>query len=364
MEKTKLIKKCKLFWKKHWSVIWLFAAVICSVSLIAYAEFDTNKTRLKRVVANVSNGGQLFSSDTLDKSTPIIRTPFSAGTDGYCSVNLKIWNFSTTNPLKPYQGELPYNLKATLVKRVVIPGEQEGDPDTIVYQSITSDDLGTLVLKLDDNIFDDNLGDDFVWNATESAYVVNKNYTFSAVEGNYVSMMHEYVVRFPEIMLVNGNNIYVKLEAIPTNGDINLMAINGILGIQTEGATLSQGWTGYFSDNKNFTDYDAFNYVFTGNGAETITFKWCSNYLEVSQISLDMYNLTATSSTETNNGVSGIWKTVTINANANTGPNRYDFQLYMTGNPARNYGDPKVTYETNGSFWKVVESYVYDNLPK
>ena len=349
MNKTEHKEKNRLFWKKYWAVIWLFTAIVCAISLIAYAEFDTNKNKVKRVAANVSSGGQMFSSDYLDKTTTVQRIPFSAGTNGYCPITVKIWNYSKSNPSKAYQGDLPYTWNAPLVKRVVISGTN-GNPDTIEYQPISQEDLGNLVIKFGDA--------SFTWNVEESAYTMSGSRTFTATSGDYVPNEHEYTISFPESMLSSGDNIYVKLEAVPINGDISLSAISGVFGIQTGGTSLTQGWTGYFSDNKTYADYDAFNYVFTGNGSATFTFQWCTNYLEVSQISLDAYGLTATSSNITINGVQGTWKTVTINANANTGVNRYDFQLYMTADPTKDYK------AQNKTFWETVESYVNNSLPK
>ena len=349
MNKTEHKEKIRQFWKQYWVVVWLVVAIACAVSLFAYAEFDTNKNKVKRVAANVSSGGQMFSSDYLDKTTTVQRIPFSAGTNGYCAVNVKIWNYSETNPSKAYQGNLPYSLTATLVKRVVVPGTN-GNPDTIEYNPISRDDLGNLDIQFE--------GTSFTWIGAESAYTMNGSYTFTAnLSDDYVPTEHEYTISFPESMLTNETNIYVKLEAAPTNGDISLSAISGVFSVQTAGTALSQGWTGYFSDSKNYTDYDAFNYVFTGNGKASFTFQWCTNYLEVSQISLDAYGLTASSAEATINGVHGTWKTVTINANANTGVNRYDFQLYMTADPTRNYG-------TQETFWTTVESYVKNSLPQ
>lgn len=349
MSKAEHRKRIGQFWKKYWSVIWLIAAIVCAVSLIARAEFDTNKNKVKRVAANVSSGGQMFSSDYLDKTTTVQRIQFSAGTNGYCPVTVKIWNHSKSNPTKAYQGELPYTWTATLVKRWVVPGE-EGQPDTIEYRPIAEADKGTLDIKFG--------GDSFAWDGDALSYTMSGNNTFTVnADNEYVPTEHEYTISFPESMLTNDANVYVKLEAEPTNGDISLSTISGVFSVQTAGTALTQGWTGYFSDSKINTDYDAFNYVFTGNGSASFTFQWCTDYLEVSQISLDTYGLTATSADTTINGVQGTWKTVTINANANTGVNRYDFQLFMTGDPTSNYG-------SGDSFWPTVESYVKNSLPQ
>ena len=123
----------KAFMKKYWAVVWLIATMVCAVSLIAFAEYDSNKNRAKRVAANVSSGGQMFSSDYLEKDMPVHRVSFSGGTDGYCVIPVQLWNFSTSNPGKGYPGVLPYTLTATLVERVVIPAEDQGEQDTVAY---------------------------------------------------------------------------------------------------------------------------------------------------------------------------------------------------------------------------------------
>ena len=325
----------KAFLKKYWSIIWLITAIVCATSLIAHAEYDSERNRVRRVVANVSSGGQMFSSNYLEKEMTIHRVPFSAGENGYCIIPVKIRNYNSTNPSRPYQGVLNYELTATLV-------DSNGTP-------IANGELGSLDITFNSK--------SFMWDSDSNSYIISPNIADAFVangSGEYYTDEKIYAVSFPESMLTN-DDIFVKIEANPTNGDINLATISGIFGIRSEDAGLVQGWNGYFSDDKRFTDYDAFNYAFSGNGTATITFQWCSDYLEVNQFNLDSYLLTATKSTTTINGITGNWKTVIIEADANNNLSRYDFQLYMKGDPTTNYG-------SGDSFWTTVEKYVSNTI--
>ena len=348
-------ERLKAFMKKYWAAVWVTAVIVCAVSWIAFAEYDSNKNREKRVAANVSSGGQMFSSDYLEKDTPVHRVPFSGGTDGYCTIPVQIWNFSTSNPGKGYPAVLPYTLTASLVERVIVPAANEGEQDTVAYNEITDSSLD-VVIKLDDQ--------NITWVQSQSAYVLtDSTNSFTADQsGNYPPATKVHDLKFPESLLAAGSNVYVRLEAVPTNGDTNLKPLSGIFGITSAAEALEHGWAGYFSDSKTYNDYDAFNYVFSGSGTATIDFWWCSDYLEVSQISLDKYNdpTVITSAGTTMNNVTGTWKKITLSADSDV-LNRYDFQLDMTGDPTSDYTDPAAG-ENESPFWKRVESYVYKTI--
>ena len=78
-------ERLKAFMKKYWAAVWVTAAIVCAVSWIAFAEYDSNKNRAKRVAANVSSGGQMFSSDYLEKDTPVMSCLSQHQVDGNCS---------------------------------------------------------------------------------------------------------------------------------------------------------------------------------------------------------------------------------------------------------------------------------------
>ena len=141
-------------------------------------------------------------------------------------------------------------------------------------------------------------------------------------------------------MRKSNNKIYVKLTASPTP---NLAAYNGLHNLSgilsiSEGKTeLSQGWSGRFNDSTNETDYDGFNYVISGNGSATITFKWRDDKFEINPFFLSSNTATIPNSQTQITDDNGVkWNSITINANSDT-TNRYDIQLYMKNGSSNTY---------------------------
>jgi len=64
-------------------------------------------------------------------------------------------------------------------------------------------------------------------------------------------------------------------------------------------------------DNSAHLDYDAYNYVISGSGEDTLRFSWNADKLEVNQFFLDEFDddiETGYPKTESRNGVT--WKTI------------------------------------------------------
>ena len=146
-------------------------------------------------------------------------------------------------------------------------------------------------------------------------------------------------IQFPKWMRKSNDKIYVKMTASPMpsldsyNG---LHELSGILSI-TEGKTdLSQGWSGRFNDSTNETDYDGFNYVISGNGSATITFKWRDDKFEINPFFLSSNSATIPNA-PAQSTVDGVkWNSITINANSDR-TSRYDIQLYMKNGSTNTY---------------------------
>lgn len=303
--------------KTYGITIWLIAAVMLLASFISYAKYMEEQNRVKRVVANTAESGQLFASDYLSVGTPAARrVPFSGSASEYI-LSFKIWNYNPADPVKYYNKSLNYTLSAQLV-----------------------DHNGNAIAE--DALDDRRIG----WKRGTGEYVYFSTYTGSgyllSMDGSFAGTMkeeHSYQIKFDERMLRDGSDIYVKVTAVPNRRELD--ALSATLGVMLQEETLTQGWIGDFNDDTGLSvaRYDGFNYVISGNGTATLTFQWDSSKLAVNPFFLSDHGLTPSTVGET------AWKSVTIAADGAT-VNRYDIQLYMTGS-AEDYTD-----------WTAVRSYV------
>lgn len=338
--------------KKHWVTVWLISAILV-FSYVVQAEYSDARNRVKRVAANVTSEGQLFSSNYLTAGSIELRKLQTVAEDGYCVVPVNIYNYNISNPTKAYQNDLAYLLTLKLVDNLDRPIAQD-EPNTSIVE-ISTDGVNYNTLS---------------WNTVKNSYYAEYNRVFNTVEnGTYISDKQVIYIRYPSDVLTNDPGIYVEVVATPTDAK-TFASLNAIIGVQSQGTTLVRGWGGDFYDDKNYRDYDAFNYVITGNGSATITLEWCSDYLELNEINLSEYSddidlseSDLTGASKTIDNVSGIWKKIVINADADRengqgvriGKNRYGLQFYMTGDPNSDYGYSLGTI----GFWNTVGSYVH-----
>ncbi|SDB41401.1 hypothetical protein SAMN02910317_02077 [Ruminococcaceae bacterium FB2012] len=112
------MEKMKKFLKTHWIMVWLIAAVLTS-SIIVFAEYMAERNRVRRVVANVADEGQQFSSNYLKVADmELKKVSFNESEEmDYCVIPISIWNHSETNPQKAYQGDIEYSWKMQLVDK-------------------------------------------------------------------------------------------------------------------------------------------------------------------------------------------------------------------------------------------------------
>ncbi|MBE5863960.1 MAG: hypothetical protein E7295_14130 [Lachnospiraceae bacterium] len=349
------MSKIKEMIKKHWITAWIILAIMGIVSTVALAEYMGQKNRIMRVAANVAGAGQPFDSNYLSSGdVSISNVPFPAASEGWCTIQVEIWNYNSNNPQKAYNGALIYDLTAQLVTSngSLLPSGSLGS-----YQIGVSSDNGTTYTYFSS------------YDETNGYFMqVQSSKLFAAVNGEYVPSIHPYVIRFPSALL-NNPGIYVKLTATPTDTE-KLSALSAILGVTKQETTLSRVWEGRFNEDTTKTDYDSFNYVVSGSGESDVTFSWCTDYLQINEFNLTDYGFTATASTRTENGESTNWKTITFRANSSdtydssgtkigVGKNRYDFQLYMT-TVLKNVLISTMNEEgaTETDYWDAVKEYV------
>lgn len=360
------MQKTKKFLKKYWLVMWLCIVAALTITLVVRAEYIANKNRVRRVAANVANEGQQFSSNYLIiGETEIKKGSFNNGDEkGYCIVPVTIWNHSVTNTTKAYQGVLDYKLEAWLVDKT----------GTKISEN-------ALILGTYNNLGFSTDGDSYTnfntytYDSTYGYYTgeIDGSFNLTDTNGSYLVDENTYYLRFPEEMLTDNPDLYVMMVATPDKTE-EFNSISAIIGIQKAGTVMTRGWTGDFSDVNSNVDYDAFNYLISGSGEADITLEWCTDYLELSQISIQRYsddfsrNITtfyknsAGEETATLQEGGTTWKRLSFTADSNKvdendpdkviGLSRYDLQFYMTGNAATDYGSG------SGNFWSTVRSYV------
>lgn len=337
------MQKLKKFFYKHGITAWLIASVLLLASFISYAEYVEQQNRVKRVVANTSESGQMFASDYLVVGSPAARKIPISENEEACIIDFKIWNYDPADAVKYYDRSLTYTLTAQLV---------DGSGTKIIQSALGNREIG-IKKNADESYTMFNSYD------AENGYMI----TFSGLNfPGTTKGEHKYQVKYDKSMLTDGSNIYVKLTATPDrtqNRDLN--PITATLGVTSQVATLVQGWSGEFNDDKNFNDYDGFNYVISGNGEMRLTLRWRPDRLEINKYFLEdiagdlqLTNGEAVTVME-QEGIT--WKCVTINAKSEDtivdgevqrkGVNRYDIQFYMTNSDMGNY--------TN---WNDVKDYV------
>lgn len=375
------MKKLKTFLKSHWITVWLLVVAIAFTS-IASAEYIVNKNRIRRVIANVADEGQQFSSNYLRVNGVTKKISFSDDnlSSNYCVIPIFIWNHSETNPQKAYEGLLKYDWSMQLVDKNGVKIEEDNP-------KLSEFDIGYST--------DEVSYTSFTYDSTNGYYASGSNVEFDETDegGNYVVDEKKLFVRFHKSALEADpqDDIYVRIIAKPkeTKG---LSEISATLSVQKVGKTSVRGWQGTFGDNKSNTDYDAFNYIISGNGDANITLSWCTDYLEMNQINIDEYGWGSSITTEIRDGKT--WKVLTFKADSNAGAIqsvgdettsasettigseteagiitdedgvvigifRYDVQFYMTGDPDQFYETyAGVDYETGTAFWYNVNNYV------
>lgn len=363
------MKKVMHTLKKHWITVWLIIAVVGTVSFFTLAEYIEDSNRAKRVVVNTAGAGDLFSSDQLAVGGVSDRdVPFSDFDDDntvlFYELPIRIWNYDASNPTFYYDdSDITYTLTAQLMKK-----NEGGTYDVITSATALSNPDGNPETNdaISIGIKKDGTDSDYImFTATPSEtippvefgtgnprdkYTITQSY--DATNGYQITYTglklfkggrdeNKFLIQFPKLMRKSNDKIYVKLTASPTpTQDITayngLHDLSGILSI-TEGKTeLSQGWSGRFNDSTNETDYDGFNYVISGNGSATITFKWRDDKFEINPFFLSSNTATIPNvpTQSTDNGVT--WNSITINANSDT-TSRYDIQLYMKNGSTNTY---------------------------
>ena len=356
------MKRISSFLKKHWITVWLLIAVLGAISFVAYAEYMEDSNRAKRVVANTTGAGDLFSSDYLAVGTVSEHeVEFSEPEGDYCELPVRIWNYDPSNPTLFYDDkDITYTLVAQLVKK-----NAAGTGYDVITAADALDNLSMSIKKDEtDSAFTpfsstSSDAETVSVGSGEGAYNYTVKVDYDSTNGYRITYTgvkllksgrdeNKYLIRFPKSTRTSSDKIYVKLTASPTPSLSNYKGIKnlaGILSITESKEKLSQGWSYGFNDSEGNTDYDGFNYVISGNGAATITLKWRDDKFEINPYFLSDNTATIPGSVSSSTEGDVTWKSITINANSDT-KNRYDIQFYMKDAENDNYA------------WASVKTYV------
>ncbi|MCR5368872.1 hypothetical protein [Eubacterium sp.] len=326
---NKLFRKLK----KNWITIWLLVAAVSACVFVVYASY-TGIYSVKRVVSTTASSGILFSSNSMQTYTgdaiPSRHITTSQGSGNY-TYNLTVCDFAQSDPLTRYvsEGGIPYTLTAQLC--VKVNGNYYPVNDTTnVTEAIRTDAVGRgFSIRYVSDGGDDVTADTAV-NSLGSGDVVtfSSQLIRSQVTGNAIpNGTNKYAIIFDGYELGENQIIdyYVKVMAQPTNGDASLEDIACYLYL-TKSVTTDSAWSGRLLETGNTSGYDAYNYILEGSGSGTVTIRWNSSFIDVSEIFLAQNGLTSQVVTETADTNGYIWKHFELEVGSTT--NRYEIQLY------------------------------------
>lgn len=337
-----------------WVTAWMVVAALILTGLIGYASY-TGVTMVKRVVSTKSGAGLLFSSNymTTGTLTSIEYGNYSDYLDGQgnpLSTNptytMNVCNYSQGDKATWYtSGNISYTVTAELLLNERYTAEEAATLDNPAlagqYKPPTAADLTgkTFGIKYSsDSSFQYFSGS---WLSitlpASGTYTLNK----SAASADAFTILMD-----KSELLSNAPNFWIRLTATPTSvagGEVEV--INGYLGL-CKNASGDVNWTGVIGDEDYTTkDYDAYNYIISGNGTGTFYFAWDDTKVKPNEFALLNYGSGTTplataemsnwsgfnqypsgpaSTTGTDN-----WKYLTITVDSSELA-RYEFQLYKT----------------------------------
>lgn len=326
-------KKVKDILKKHWILIWLFAAAFSLGAILVYAKFADSQNVLKRVIMAGSSDKELFSSNFLKNNDPFPKYPKNVRSEVTTdsSFDISVYNFDRTKTAAYYHDTIRYTLTASLYK----------DNGTVAYTTS----------EADRELLDEIMGDDSIRvvqvtmvNGVEvetPIITLGKNVPTSAqimnlppdeVEGRNT---HKFRLKLPAS--VKDKNVYVKITAEPDSAHSDLpRIIGGFFYLKTNTIVLTSGWEGDFNDNTLVrpAGYDAFNYAITGNGDELKVLSWDKSLLEPNkQEILDLFGIDMNNSSSYTD--SGNIRSINVSLSSATNGGRYDIQFYVVDSTAR-----------------------------
>lgn len=315
--------------KKHWITVWLVLAVLGIGVFVVFGAY-TGIVSVKRVVSMTKSAGVLFSSNSMQTyaSNPATRHLTTSQSSGNYVYNLTVCDFAQSDPFTRYISDsgLSYNLSAQLYVKI------NNDFYPVNDTTHVGDDIRT-----------DAAGRHFsIQYVSDGGSDVSASYTNNSLRGggviDYTNQVispngngtNKYAITFDEYELGDEQTIdyYVRVEATPIGNSGSFDPIACYLYL-TRYVAQDSSWRGTLRETTNLADYDAYNYIVEGSGSGTVTIRWNSSYIDVSEIFIAQNNLTVT--TEAADDLGDIWKSFEIEVGhevSGTVINRYEMQLF------------------------------------
>ena len=346
---NKKAKKTGISWVTAWMII---AALV--LSGVVYATY-TGVTIVKRVVSTKSGAGLLFSSNYMTTGTLVSieygnYSDYLDGSGNPLSTNptytVNVCNYSQGDKAVWYSSsDIHYTVKAELLlNERYSAAEAEALGDLSLegkYKTPSAEDIGTKEFGIKYS------------SDADYQYFSSSNLTINLpLAGTYslskgAANADSFVVLIDKSeLLSNVPHYWIRLTATPASlagGEVEV--IDGYIGL-CKNATGDANWTGVIGDvDYSSKDYDAYNYIISGNGTGTFYFAWDDDKVKPNEFALLNYGSGSTPiATNVMSDWSGFnqypsgpsavtgndnWKYLTLTVDSSLLA-RYEFQLYKT----------------------------------
>ena len=274
-----------------WITVWLIMATMAFASVVGYAAY-TRVVKAKRVVSTKEGVGILFSSNymSVGSSKTIEYDDYSLYTGSMNPIyTVNVCNFAQGDRSTWYlTSDIGYRLTATIYlnetyseEEIAAHPEYEGQ-----YKTPSASDLSGKLF----GIRKGHTGNFTYFSGNQLTVTLptpSASYTLSK---SSISM-DEFDLVFDKSELLNNTpGFWIQLTATPQDevgGEV--VQISGLIGV-CKRALSEAKWTGYINDvSYATTDYDAYNYVISGNGKGTFYFAWDDDMVKPNAFTLLNY---------------------------------------------------------------------------
>ena len=252
------------------SVLLLILSLFVSCGIFTYAKF-TNSLFAQRTVAAYDSAGERFSSNYLQAGNGVnVRTISVASNVETPMAIVTVCNYDQGRQRFVNSQDISYTVRLEVVKF---------DNETGRYVAATGADVGANRIRVTHN----RVSVDFYYNSAED-YCFSDTSTFSGTLAADVASSDAYEVVFTPFQ----KTVFLRMTVTPTDEDLHLSPLSGILKSDIRMAGASSVWYGAFQDSEGTeldpilpSDYDGFNYRVSGVGSGTFTLRWDSSKVEI-----------------------------------------------------------------------------------
>ena len=328
-----------------WITVWLVVAAVAFLSFVGYAAY-TGVTSVKRVVSTRAGVGILFSSNYMKQGSTAqvsieYHSPdeFAEGRDP--SYNMIVCNFSQSDRATWYTAsDLRYNLTATLYLNEKYTADDGVDSFLIGhYKTPTAADIAGKHFGIK---FSGDSSYTYFSDSNWSVTLPSSSTTYTLSKNEASTDMFNVLFDRSELQC-DAPRFWIHVQATPTSvSAAEIETMSGYIGT-CKNATIGANWTGYIEDDRYSTvDYDAYNYIITGNGNGSFYFAWDDSKVKPNEFALSNYASDIEAGTPANvsswtnykrYGTTapsvGTWKYIKLKVDSDVTA-RYEIQLYKT----------------------------------